>query len=53
MTRFNQLGKLMVVMEALFILGADFALYKIQDGYDLLKTFRVAQNVVLKYNEQG
>ena len=53
MTRFNQLGKLMVVMEALFILGADFALYKIQDGYDLLKAFRVAQNVVLKYNEQG
>ena len=53
MTRFNQLGKLMVVMEALFILGADFALYKIQDWYDLLKAFRVAQNVVLKYNEQG
>ena len=53
MTCFNQLGKLMVVMEALFILGADFALYKIQDGSDLLQAFSVAQNVVLKYNEQG
>ena len=53
MTRFNQLGKLMVVMGILFVLGAGFALYKIQEGYDSLQAFSAAQNVVLKYNEQG
>jgi hypothetical protein len=52
-TRFNQLGKLMVVMGILFVLGAGFALYKIQEGYDSLQAFSAAQNVVLKYNEQG
>ena len=51
MTRFNQLGKLMVVMGILFVLGAGFALYKIQEGYDSLQAFSAAQNVVLKYNE--
>ena len=29
MTRFNELGKLLVVMGILFVLGAGFALYKI------------------------
>ena len=29
MTRFNQLGKLMVAMGIPFVLGAGFALYKI------------------------
>ena len=53
MTRFNQLGKLMVVMGILFVLGAGFAFYKIQEGYGSLQAFSVAQNVVLKYNEQG
>ena len=53
MTRFNQLGKLMVVMGILFVLGAGFAFYKIQEGYGALQSFSVAQNVVLKYNEQG
>jgi hypothetical protein len=53
MTRFNQLGKLMVVMGILFVLGAGFAFYKIQEGYDSLQAFSAAQNVVLKYNEQG
>ena len=53
MTIFNQLSKLMVVMGILFVLGAGFALYKIQDGYDSLQAFSAAQNVVLKYNEQG
>ena len=38
MTRFNQLGKLMVVMGILFVLGAGFAFYKIQEGYCLLYT---------------
>ena len=53
MTRFNQLGKLMVVMGILFVLGAGFAFYKIQEGYDSRQAFSAAQNVVLKYNEQG
>ena len=53
MTRFNQLGKLMVVMGILFVLGAGFAFYKIQEGYDSLQALSAAQNVVLKYNEQG
>ena len=53
MTCFNQLGKLMVVMGILFVLGAGFALYKIQEGYDSLQAFSAVQNVVLKYNEQG
>ena len=53
MTRFNQLGKLMFVMGILFVLGAGFAFHKIQEGYDLLQAFSAAQNVVLKYNEQG
>ena len=52
MTRFNQLGKLMVVMGILFVL-AGFAFYKIQEGYDSLQAFSAGQNVVLKYNEQG
>ena len=52
MTRFNELGKLLVVMGILFVLGAGFALYKIQEGYDSLQAFSAAQNVVLKYNEQ-
>ena len=52
MTRFNQLGKLMVAMGVLFLLGAG-ALYKIKEGYDSLQAFSAAQNVVLKYNEQG
>ena len=34
MTRFSQLGKLMVVMGILFVLGAGLAFYKIQEGYD-------------------
>ena len=53
MKRFNQLGKLVVVLEILFVLGASFEFYKIRDGYDLLQIFSAAQNVVLKYNEQG
>jgi len=53
MTRFNQLGKLMVVMGILFVLGAGFAFYKIQEGYDSLQALSAVQNVVLKYNEQG
>ena len=53
MTRFNELGKLLVVMGILFVLGAGFALYKIQEGYDSLQAFSAAQNVVLKYNEYG
>ena len=53
MISFNQLGKLMVVMGILFVLGAGFAFYKIQEGYDSLQAFSTAQNVVLKYNEQG
>ena len=53
MMRFNQLGKLVVLLEILFVLGASFALYKIRDGYDSLQTFRAAQNVFLKYNKQG
>ena len=51
MKRFNQLGKLVVVLEILFVLGASFEFYKIRDGYDLLQIFSAAQNVVLKYNE--
>ena len=53
MTHFNQLRKLIVVLEILFVLGASFSLYKIRDGYDSLQTFRAAQNVFLKYNKQG
>lgn len=53
MTHFNQLRKLIVVLEILFVLGASFALYKIRDGYDSPQTLSAAQNVVLKYNEQG
>ena len=53
MTHFNQLRKLIVVLEILFVLGASFSLYKIRDGYDSPQTLSAAQNVVLKYNEQG
>ena len=53
MTHFNQPRKLIVVLEILFVLGASFALYKIRDGYDSPQTLSAAQNVVLKYNEQG
>ena len=53
MTHFNQLRKLIVVLEILFVLGVSFALYKIRDGYDSPQTLSAAQNVVLKYNEQG
>lgn len=53
MERFRQLGKVMVGIGVLFVLGGGFALYKIQEGYASLQAFSAAQNVTLSYNEQG
>ena len=48
MTRFNQLGKLMVVMRILAVLGAGFVFYKIQEGYDSLQALQCSSECCLE-----
>ena len=53
MTRFNQLGKLMVVMRILAVLGAGFVFYKIQEGYDSLQALQCSSECCLEVQRVG
>ena len=52
-TRIRQLGIVMAILGLIFAIGGAFAFTQVQEGYDSLEAFSVAQNVTLSYNEDG
>ena len=52
-TRIRQLGIVMAILGLVFAIGGAYAFTQVQEGYDSLEAFSVAQNVTLSYNEDG
>jgi hypothetical protein len=52
-TRIRQLGIVMAILGLIFAIGGAYAFTQVQEGYDSLEAFSVAQNVTLSYNEDG
>lgn len=52
-TRIRQLGIVMAILGLIFAIGGAYAFIQVQEGYDSLEAFSVAQNVTLSYNEDG
>ena len=51
--RIRQLGIAMAILGLIFAIGGAYAFTQVQDGYNSLQAFSVAQNVTLSYNEGG
>lgn len=51
--RLQTLGLVLALLGLGFLVAGGVAYAKVQDGYDSLKAFSKAQNVVLTYNEDG
>ncbi|MCL1600312.1 MAG: hypothetical protein M3112_02095 [Actinomycetia bacterium] len=52
-SRIRQLGIVMAILGLIFAIGGAYAFTQVQEGYDSLEAFSVAQNVTLSYNEDG
>ena len=51
--RLTGLGYALVVVGLIFMIAGGVAYTRVQDGYDSLEAFSIAQDVQLSYNEDG
>ncbi len=51
--RLKKLGYVLAALGVVFIAGAGFAVFKVNQGADALKSFSAEQNVKLSYDENG